>query len=166
MRRLLIVALPLLLGACTTTQVVTSGEVAAVAPMLSVERFLQAANDRDLHGMARLFGTEDGPIIETGGAFGCAFKRMGSWIGIGNRCSNLQEVELRMDAIAQILAHEDYTIRSEASVPGRMNPTSRIGVDMVIRGRDVRDVPFVVVRTPEGRWLIEDIGLRRITGGG
>ena len=114
--------------------------------------------------MARLFGTEDGPIIETGGAFGCAFKRMGSWIGIGYRCSTLQEVELRMDAIAQILAHEDYTIRSEASVPGRMNPTSRIGVDMRIGGRDIQDVPFVVVRSRDNRWLVQEIGLGRITG--
>ena len=165
MRRFVPFALLLVLGACTTTQIVSTGGAAAVAPMLSVERFLQAANTRDLHAMGSLFGTEDGPIIETGGAFGCAFKRMGSWIGIGMPCRTLQEVELHMDAIAEILRHEDYTIRSENSVAGRLNPTSRIMVDITIQGRTYTAVPFVVVRTGEGRWLVEEIGLGRITGG-
>ena len=164
MRRILIVASAFLLGGCTTTQIVTSGEAAAVAPMLSVERFLQASNNRDLHSMARLFGTDDGASIDTGGTFGCAFKKLGSWIGIGDRCETLQEVELRMDAISQILEHEDYTVVSEESVAGRIHPTSRIGVNLQIDGRTVEDVPFIVVRTGEGRWLIEQIGLDRITG--
>jgi hypothetical protein len=164
MRRILIVASAILLGGCTTTQIVTSGEAAAVAPMLSVERFLQATNNRDLHGMALLFGTERGASIETGGTFGCAFKKLGSWIGIGDRCETLQEVELRMDAISQILEHEDYTVVSEESVAGRVHPTSRIGVNLQIDGRTVEDVPFIVVRTGKGRWLIEQIGLDRITG--
>jgi hypothetical protein len=115
--------------------------------------------------MARLFGTEDGPIIETGGTFGCAFKKMGSWIGLGDRCRTLQEVELQMDAVATILRHQDYTIASESSVPGRRNPTTRVLVDMVVGGRSITDVPFVVVRTGENRWLVEEIGLQRVTGG-
>ncbi len=166
MNRLLsLVLLPLLAG-CTTTRIVSSGEMAAVAPMLSVERFLQAANARDLHAMAGIFGTADGPMIETGGSFGCAFKRMGSWIGLGDRCLSIQEVELRMDAIAQILTHEDYTITREAAVPGREHPTTRIGVNMRIRGRDYPDVPFLVVRSGEGRWMIEEIDLAKVTGRG
>jgi len=55
---------------------------------------------------------------------------------------------------------------SESRVPGRVNPTTRIGVDLSFRGRTVRDVPFVVVRTNDGRWFIEQIGLDRITGPG
>ena len=132
--------------------------------MLSVERFLQATNEGDLHSMAGLFGTADGPVIDTGGAFGCAFKRIGSWIGLGDRCSNVQEVELWMDAIAQILHHEDYVIVSESSVPGRQHPTTRIGVNMRVRGRDVSDVPFLVVRTGKGSWLVEEIDLEKVTG--
>ncbi|MBT8396061.1 MAG: hypothetical protein HKO65_02970 [Gemmatimonadetes bacterium] len=166
MKCLLYAAIPLLLAAgCTTTQIVSSGEMAAVAPRLSVERFLQASNERDLHAMAGLFGTADGPVIETGGAFGCMFKRIGSWIGLGDRCTTLQEVELRMDAIAQILQHEDYTIVTDERVPGRQDQTTRVGVNMRIRGRDISDVPFLVVQTDQGRWLIEEIVLRRITGG-
>ncbi len=164
MRRPLLLVLPFLLGACTTTRVVSSGEVPAVAPMLSVERFLHAVNDRDLDTMARLFGTKDGPIIETGGTLGCAFKRMGSWIGLASRCRTLQEVELQMDLIAQILRHRDYTIQSERSVAGRVNQTSRIGVDLRINGRTVTDVPFIVVRTKENRWLVEEIDLEKVAG--
>jgi hypothetical protein len=165
MRNLLVLACSLLSAGCTTTRFVTSDEVAAVAPVLSVERFLQAANARDLHGMARIFGTSDGPAIETGGTFGCAFKKLGSWFGIGERCRTLQEVELQMDLIARILTHEDYSIASEADVPGRMNQTSRVGVHMRVRGEEISDVPFIVVRTDEGRWLIEEIGLDQVTGG-
>ena len=164
MRRILLITAALLLGGCTTTQVVPSGEVPSVAPMLSVERFLQASNARDLHAMARLVGTEDGPWSETGSTLGCAFKKLGSWIGLGERCQTIQEVELQMDAIAQILQHQDYTVVSEASVAGRVHPTSRIGVNLQIDGRVIQDVPFVVVRTGEGRWLVEQIGLDRVTG--
>ncbi len=165
MRRFLLLATPFLAGACASARTLPQGEVAAVAPVLSVERFLAAANARDLDGMARLFGTEDGPFIETGGSLGCAFKKMGSWIGLGDRCRTLQEVELQMDAIALVLRHEDYTVASEAAVPGRTHPTSRVGVDLTVGGRSIKDVPFVVVRTGEGRWLVEEIGLAKITSG-
>lgn len=164
MKRLILAAWPLFLAGCTTTQYVSSGEMAGIAPALSVERFLRATNARDLHGMARIFGTEKGPYIETGGPVGCAFKKLGSWIGIGQRCSTIQEVELRMDAIAEVLRHDDYALVSESSVPGRVAPTSRIGVDLSIRGRTIPDVPFFVVRSKEGRWLVEQIGLEKITG--
>jgi hypothetical protein len=138
--------------------------MAAIAPTLSVERFLQASNARDLHAMARIFGTEDGPIIETGGTLGCAFKKIGSWIGLGQRCMTIQEVELQMDLIAEVLAHQDYSIGAEANVPGRRSQTTRVEVDLTINGRRIEDVPFVVVRTKENRWLIESIDLEKITG--
>ena len=137
--------------------------MAAVAPMLSVERFLQAANARDLDAMSRIFGTADGPIGDTGNTFGCAFKKFGDWIGLGSRCVTREEVEIRLDAIARILEHRDYQIVSESNVAGRRNPTTRIGVNLDLGDEVVRDVPFVVVRTPEGRWLVEQVGLERIT---
>ena len=131
--------------------------------MLSVERFLQATNERDLHAMASLFGTSDGPVIDTGGSFGCAFKRMGSWLGLSDRCRTIQEVELQMDVIAQILRHEDYTITSDSRVPGRDRPTTRVNVNFLINGRNIPDVPFLVVQTGEGRWLVEEIDLEKVT---
>jgi hypothetical protein len=140
--------------------------MAGVAPMLSVERFLQAANSRDLEAMARIFGTERGALAEgTGNTFSCAFRRMGSWIGVSQRCLTWQQIEIRMNAIAAILAHDDFRVRSEASVPGRRSPTTRIGVDLVQPGGTVPDVPFLVVRAGDGRWLVEEIGLDRITAG-
>jgi hypothetical protein len=59
-----LVLLTTLFSACTTT-IIESGAAAAVLPQISVERFLQAANSRDLHGMGRIFGTTDGDYMET-----------------------------------------------------------------------------------------------------
>jgi hypothetical protein len=138
--------------------------MAGLAPALSVERFLQAVNTGDLHGMARIFGTERGSIAEeTGGPLGCAFRRVGSWVGLGNRCVSWVDIELRMNAIALILRHDDYAVRSEGSVPGRTRPTTRVGVDLDQGPSRYPDVPFVVVQTRDGRWLVEEIGLERIT---
>jgi len=137
--------------------------MAAVAPMLSVERFLQAANSRDLDAMANLFGTADGPVADRGGPVGCAFKKLGSWIGLGHACQSRQQVELRMDAIARILRHEDYRVQNQSDVAGRDHPTTRIGVDLNLAGRTAEDVPFFVVKTSSGRWLVEQIGLAKIT---
>lgn len=136
---LVLAALGLAVGGCTT-QAVRPGEMAAVAPMLSVERFLQAVNVPDYDAMGRLFGTADGPVR-------------------GDRPS----IELRMDLIAGILAYQDYRIVSEAMVPGREDPTTRIGVDLTIGGEVISDVAFLVVRTDEGRWMIQEIDLEAIT---
>jgi hypothetical protein len=164
MKILRFVLIPLVLWGCSTTRVVSPSGMAALAPAMSVERFLQASNDRDLHGMANLFGTADGPWIETGSTFGCMFKKMGDWFGMGESCRTIQDVELRMDLIAEILTHEDYTITSDSRVPGREHPTTQVNVNLRIRGRDVPNVPFYVVQTGEGRWLVEEIELNRITG--
>jgi hypothetical protein len=70
-----------------------------------------------------------------------------------------------MDAIAQILQHQDYMIVSDTRVAGREEPTTRVGVNLRVRGRDIPDVPFTVVQTKEGRWLVEVIDLGKVTGG-
>jgi len=132
-------------GAGCTTRTVEpprgAGALAAVAPVLSVERFLQAVNADDYDAMARIFGTVDGPVE-------------------GPR----EEVELRMATIAAILKHQDYRIDSERLEPGRTNPTRRVGVDLTIGGRLVPDVAFLVVQTPAGTWMLEQIDLEKVTG--
>jgi len=115
--------------------------LAGVAPVLSVERFLQAVNAEDFQAMSRIFGTVDGPVE-------------------GSR----EEVELRMATIAQILKHQDYRIDSERLEPGRSNPTRRVGVDLTINGRRISDVAFLVVQTRSGLWMVEQIDLEKVTG--
>jgi hypothetical protein len=132
-----------------------------VVAQLSVERFLQAVNDRDLRGMGRLFGTVDGPMSDTVSTFSCFFKKIGSWFG-GTSCVKERDVEVRMDAIARVLRHEDYRIAREESVAGRLNEATRIFVDLTVEGQEVKDVPFVVVRTHEGQWLVEQVDLEKV----
>ncbi|MGD2044998.1 MAG: hypothetical protein PVJ80_06710 [Gemmatimonadota bacterium] len=146
-------------GACSSSS--QYAPVAPVAAQLSLERFLQAANDRDFQSMGRLFGTRDGSVMETGSTFKCAFKKIGSWFG-GSACTKRTEVEIRMDAIASIIRHEDYRIVREEMVAGRTTPTRRLIVDLTIDGEAVTAVPFVVVQTHEGRWLVEQVPLERI----
>ncbi len=132
-------------GACTSQTVVNQPQL-PVAPSLTVERFLQAANTRDLETMSRLFGTDDGPIGDRG---------------------NREEVELRMDVIAEILQHDDYDIVSERRVPGSEVPRTRLGVDLLLpQGNMVRDVGFTVVLESPNRWLVNVIELVKITEGG
>ena len=152
----------LLLPAFACTRYVVETPAAAVGAQLSVERFLQAANERDVEAMGRLFGTADGSAMETGGTFGCMFKKIGSWFG-GTPCVQKHEVEIRMDAIASILQHRDYRIVDERRVAGRSARTTQVMVDMTTElGVQVRAVPFEVVRTDEGRWLVQRVDLERV----
>ncbi len=152
------------LSACTTRTVMAPG-AAVVGPQLSVERFLQAANARDLETMGRIFGTAEGAALDTGSTLGCMFKKIGSWFG-GTPCTTREEVEIRMDAIASVLRHEDFRIVREERVAGREHPTVRVLVDLTIEGRTVREVPFHVVQAPDGRWLIEFVDLEKAMQGG
>ena len=93
-------------------------------------------------GPGGLFGTKDGSF--------------------GDRNSRT-DVELRMNAIALILKHEDFAIRTQNRVPGRERPTVRLGVDLTIRGALIDDVAFLVVQSNSGAWLIEEIDLVKVT---
>ena len=131
------------LGACAR-QVASparpSSEMAGMLPVLSVERFLQAANARDFQAMRELFGTHAGPIA-------------------GER----REMEVRMAAIAEVLRHEDYKITGDQREPGREFPTTRVTVTITKGGRQISDVPFLVVQTDKGGWLVEQVDLEKIT---
>jgi hypothetical protein len=133
----------LALSACVTrTAQPPSREMAGMLPVLSVERFLQAANARDFEAMRDLFGTHRGPIE-------------------GER----REMELRMAAIAEILRHDDYEITGDQREPGREFPTTRVLVTITKGGRQFADVPFFVVQTDAGGWLVEQVDLEKITRG-
>ena len=143
-------------------------EIAAPAPERgpagTVEAFLDAAARRDHAAMAGLFGTGDGPVGEQGSAFACGLRRMGSWIGLGARCLAAGEIELRMDLMARILAHASYRMGTAVEVVGRGRPASRIEVAVDVGGGREVAVPFVVIRANDGRWLVTEVGLERLTG--
>ena len=54
--------------------------------------------------------------------------------------------------------------RGERLEPGRRHTTNRIGVDLTREAGVVRDVPFLVVRTGAGSWLVEEIAIEKLTG--
>lgn len=114
-----------------------------VAPTLVVERFLNAVNSNDLETMARLFGTREGSILDR---------------------DSRTDIETWMYALASILRHKDYLVEGEEIVPGRIGEAVELRVRMDVDDRQVM-VPFVVVRTRTDRWLIERIGVERITAG-
>ena len=109
-----------------------------------VERFLQAANTRDLATMSRLFGDEDGPFVDR---------------------RRRTDVELRMDLLAEILRHDGYEIISERRVAGAEAPSNRIGVNVLLPGgvTTVPDVGFTVLLESPNRWLISVIEVDKIT---
>ncbi len=127
--------------------------------------FLDAANRRDHGAMASRFGTAAGPIGDRGGTLGCALRKAGSWVGLGDRCLTAREVELRMDLVAAILAHRSYRVRGQATVAGRGRPATRIEVEMDTATKPRVLVPFVLICAEDGAWLVKEVGLERLTGG-
>ena len=137
----IVLSLCLVLGSCVSRPV-RSAEVSGMLPVLSVERFLQAANAKDLGAMRQLFGTHEGPIE-------------------GDR----KELELRMAAIAEVLKHEDYKIQGDSREPGRQFPTTRVLVSLTKNGKPIADIPFLVVQTAKGGWLVEQVDLEKVMKG-
>ncbi|MEN8376441.1 MAG: hypothetical protein ABFS34_13425 [Gemmatimonadota bacterium] len=121
------------------SQTVSVGEMTpgpdAVAPSLVVERFLQAVNARDVGTLGRLFGTRDGPIADR---------------------DDRDAVEQRMFTLASLLRHQDYSILGDRVVPGRVTEALDIMTTLQQGGRSVA-VPFTLVRTRDGGWLVERI---------
>ena len=84
----------------------------------------------------------------------------------GSACARRVDVELRMDAIASVVQHQDYRIVREEPVAGRVDPTRRVLVDLEMGTGPVTAAPFVVVQTGEGRWLVQEVPLETLMGGG
>lgn len=115
--------------------------------------------------MASHFGTAAGPIEDRGGTLGCSFRKIFSWIGLGDRCLTAQEVELRMDLMAAILAHDSHRVTGQATVAGRGRPATRVEVEMDTVAKERVPVPFVLIRADGGAWLVEEVDLAPLTGG-
>lgn len=137
-RRLALVLVTLLSSACVSRAV--PADVNPVAPTLVIEQFMRAVNANDLDGMARLFGTRDGSVL---------------------RIDPRRQVEERMFAIASILRHQDYVFDGDAIIPGRQDEAVQILV-RVTTPQQTAVVPFTMVNA-RGNWLVEQIGLERLT---
>ena len=131
-----------LLSACAGATTRT-GVDSSVGPAMTIERFLRATNQSDLDTMASLFGNRDGSVT---------------------RVWSQKEVDERMLIFASVLRHTDNTIAGEEVVAGRRNEATLLNVDMVIRG-DTIQVPFTMVLSGDQNWLIENIGIERVTRG-
>ena len=110
-------------------------------PALVVERFLQAANANDLETMMELFGTAERSIAELDGR---------------------SKAERRMHVLASLLRHSDFSIQSQAGVPGRLGEAVQLQVRLV-RGAKAVIVPHVVVERDSGGWIIERIDIEPLT---
>jgi hypothetical protein len=94
--------------------------------------------------MGRIFGTTDGDYMET---------------------RRREDVEIQMEAISSILQHQDYRIVREEMVAGRSAPATRIYVTLTVENKVISSVPFVVVQTNDGRWLVEQVDLAMVMAG-
>lgn len=102
---------------------------------------MRASNANDLDGMARLFGTREGPVAKKWGR---------------------SELEKRMFAIATELQHNDFEVIGEEMVAGRTDTATKLNVRLTNNeGKYV--VPFTLVRYKGDSWLIEQIGIEVLT---
>ena len=116
----------------------------APGPALTVERFLQAANANDLITMMGLFGTAENTIAELDGR---------------------TMAERRMFVLASLLRHDDFVIRSQESMPGRLFDAAIVQVRLQ-QGEATVQVPFTVVRRDSGGWIVEQIDVEPLTAPG
>ncbi|HEV2147252.1 MAG TPA: hypothetical protein VGR37_07600 [Longimicrobiaceae bacterium] len=132
----------LLLAACASARPPAPRSTpGAPAPSAAVERFLQLAAEKDYAEMGYIFGTEKGAVMYR---------------------DPPGQVERRMYGIANVLQNEGYTIRGEEPIPGRMGSAVRVTAQLR-QGNRRPDVPFVVVRGPDSRWFLEQVGLEAVT---
>lgn len=137
----LLLAAMVLAPACASAPPVASAPDTDLAPTMTIERFLRAANQNDLDTMASLFGTRDGTIAR-------------SW--------TRKEIDDRMFLFSSLLRHTDYSISAEQIVPGRREEATQYTVTLQLQQGPVQ-VPFTMVRTGGRQWLIENIAIERIT---
>jgi hypothetical protein len=131
-------------AACGGTAATTpppQGVAPAAAPAQVVEQFMRLVASNDYTRMGSLFGTREGPITSR---------------------DPEPQVERRMYAIANILKNERFVIRAQEPIPGRGPDAEQLVVQLTQNGRNV-DVPFVVVRTAAGGWLVEQVDLEAVT---
>jgi hypothetical protein len=67
-----------------------------------------------------------------------------------------------MYAIANILQNQRFVIRGQQAIPGRGPEAQQLTV-LITQAGQVKDVPFVVVQSRAGNWLVEQVDLQALT---
>jgi hypothetical protein len=138
-RNFAVLSLVALVAACGGRETIPAME--SPGPALVLERFLHAANMNDLYTMTQLFGTSRRTI---------------------DQIESRERAERRMQVLASLLRHEDYTVRGQRAVPGRLHDATELMVEMKFEDRTVM-VPHLIVRRAGGGWIIERIDIEPIT---
>jgi hypothetical protein len=138
-RTIVVLASVVLLAGCAGKDTVPAQD--SPGPTLVIERFLQAANTNDLQTMTQLFGTRTRTI---------------------DQIESRERAETRMQVLASLLRHEDYTIQGQRMVPGRIDDATELLIALKRGGRTVV-VPHLVVRRRSGGWIIERIDVEALT---
>jgi hypothetical protein len=139
--RPLVALATLLFAACGGRVPPPAAAPGAPASAAAVERFLQLAGEKDYVQMGWVFGTEQGPVITR---------------------HPLPEVEKRMYALANLLQHTTFELGDGSPVPGRSGVAESFNV-RIQTGGGTKQVPFVAVRGPDGRWFVERVSVEAIT---
>lgn len=113
-----------------------SGTVGAMQPAAAVEQFIGLAQQQRYTEMGYVFGTARGPLAEQ---------------------QEPARVTRRMQALANVLRHESFSMTGVGAVAGR--PEARRVMVQLRQGRNTLDVPFTVVEGPGGRWLVETVDI-------
>jgi hypothetical protein len=111
-------------------------------PAAAVEQFIGLAQQQRYTEMGYIFGTARGPLAEH---------------------QDPARVTRRMQALANVLRHDTYSMTGVVPVPGR--PEARLVTVQLRQGRRTVDVPFTVVQGPGGRWLVEVVDFEAAMGG-
>jgi hypothetical protein len=135
-RHLPLLVLVVLLASARTGGPAPAGVGAAMAPASAVEQFMGFAAQQKYTEMGYVFGTARGPLAEQQAP---------------------GRVVRRMQAIANVLRHDSYSMTGVMPIPGRAD-ARQVTVQMRQGARTV-NIPFTVVQGPGGRWLVEVIDL-------
>ena len=141
LKRLPVAILATLLAACSAGIQPPATGAGAPVPASAVERFLQLAEEGDYLQMGWYFGTSEGPVLAR---------------------DEPSDVEKRMYALATVLQNDGFVVGPATAVPGRIGSAQGFTVRLQRQGRTLQ-VPFVTVRGPGERWLVESVDLQAIT---
>ena len=136
MRRLVLLS-ALALAACGGSSAAPGAVKPSETPDATVTSFLRAVADSNLTAMSQLWGTPEGPAAET--------KKPDQW-------------EKRVELMQLYLKHDAARVVASGPETGGGENRHTVTVELARHGC-IRQVPFTVVRSNRGGWLVNEIEL-------